>query len=511
MNYSQESLERLQKLEKIKNLGVNPYPGKYSKLHNLADLHQSYKQKPELRPTDEVKKNPLSSYKTAGRLVAMRSHGKLSFAKLKDDTAELQICFIEELFADAEIELFKLLDVADFIGVTGELFLTNHGELTLMVKEFVLLAKTIRPLPEKWHGIKDQETKYRKRYLDLASDGDTFRRFQLRANFMRAMRDFYHQNGFIELQTPILVNKASGALATPFVTHHESLDLDVYLRIATETYLKKAVAGGFERVYELGPVFRNEGIDPSHLQEFYMCEHYAAYWDYEDNMRFTEEMIRYILDQLFGTQIVTIRDRDGNPHQVDFGKEWPRVTMAELIKKDANIDLAEVKTADQLRAAIKTQGIKLDVPNYEQLGYGNLLDVLYKKVSRPKLVEPVFLVKHPVDLSPLARRSDSEPELTDRFQLVVSSWEVVNAYSELVDPVDQKARLEDQARLKSQGDTEAMMMDEPFIEAMEHGMPPMSGWGMGIERIIALLTEQDNLRDVVLFPLLRPDAGSDTD
>jgi lysyl-tRNA synthetase class 2 len=222
-------------------------------------------------------------------------------------------------------------------------------------------------------------------------------------------------------------------------------------------------------------------------------------------------MIRYILDQLFGTQIVTIRDRDGNPHQVDFGKEWPRVTMAELIKKDANIDLSEVNTAEGLRAAIKAQGIKLDVPNYEQLGYGNLLDVLYKKVSRPKLVEPVFLIKHPVDLSPLARRSDSEPELTDRFQLVVSSWEVVNAYSELVDPVDQKARLEDQARLKSQGDTEAMMMDEPFIEAMEHGMPPMSGWGMGIERIIALLTEQDNLRDVVLFPLLRPETSSDID
>jgi len=504
LQYSQESQDRITKLKELRGQKVNPYPERYEKKQNIAQILKMGEA--ELRDTDTIIQDPADQVQTAGRLVAYRSHGKLNFGHLQDHTGRIQICFMQDVLGENKIEFLNQIDVADYLGLKGEMFTTKHGELTIMVTDFTLLSKTIRPLPEKWHGLKDQEAKYRQRYLDLVSDRTTFDRFLFRSKFIRTLRDFYHQSDFIEIQTPVLVNKASGALAKPFLTHHNSLDIDIYLRIALETPQKEAIVGGFERTFEIGPVFRNEGMDPSHLQEFTMCEHYAAYWNFEDNMRFTEEMFKYLLEKLVGSTEVEIPDREGNLQKVDFSTPWPRATLQGLILKDADIDVDEHPTADALRQAIKAKGIDLsDVANYEKLGRGNLIDSLYKKVSRPKMIQPTFLISHPVELSPLARRNDENPAITDRFQLVVNSWEIVNAYSELIDPIDQRQRLEEQASLKAGGDEEAMMMDEPYIRAMEHGMPPISGWGMGIERVVALLTKQDNLRDVVLFPLLKPE------
>jgi lysyl-tRNA synthetase class 2 len=366
-----------------------------------------------------------------------------------------------------------------------------------------MLSKTLRQPPEKWHGIADQETAWRQRYLDLMSNRETFDRFVFRSRFLQKLREFYWSHGFVEMETPVLVNSASGALATPFVTHHEAYDMDVYLRIATETYLKECLVGGFDRVFEIGRIFRNEGLDPSHLQDFTMVEHYATLWDYTSNMAFTEEMLSTLLTELLGTTKVKIPDRDGNMVEVDFTPPWPRKTLREAIVDACGIDFEKHNSASALREAIKSAHIQLDV-NIETLGRGNLIDQLYKKVSRPHLVQPTFIMQHPIDLSPLARRNDKNPDITDRFQLVVGGWEIVNAYSELVDPVDQAKRFEDQAKAGAHGDKDAHRKDDDYVTALEYGCPPCSGFGMGIDRIVALLTQQTNLRDVVLFPLMKP-------
>ena len=300
-----------------------------------------------------------------------------------------------------------------------------------------------------------------------------------------------------------MTNTASGALAKPFKTHHNALDLDIYLRIAPETYLKECIFGGFEKVFEVGRCFRNEGMDPSHLQDFTMCEHYAAYWNFEDNMKFTEDLFSYLLNKLFGTLKIDIKDRQGKIHKVDFKPPWPKVSFRDLIKKDCGIDIDKFDLAEKLRAEIKKK--KIPVEDMAKLERGNLIDSLYKTVSREKIIQPTFLINHPIDLSPLARRNDKNPEIVDRFQLIVNTWEIVNAYSELVDPLDQKERFDKQSKAKEKGDIEAHGKDDEYVKALEHGAPPISGWGMGIDRIVTLLTQQDNLRDVVLFPLLRPD------
>jgi lysyl-tRNA synthetase class 2 len=431
--------------------------------------------------------------------------GKLTFATLQDHSGRLQIAFREEAVGAEEYKLLlKMIDLGDFIGVSGERFTTQKGEPTVLVKTWTMLSKALRQPPEKWHGIADRETAYRQRYLDTMSSRESFNRFLLRSAFLRALREFYWSKGFVEVEIPVLVNAASGALATPFATHHAALDLDVYLRIALETHQKECLVGGFDRTFALGPVFRNEGMDPSHLQEFTMCEHYASYWDYRENMKFTEEMLRTLLMATTGTTKANIPDRDGKLVEVDFAGEWPKITMRDLIKRDCGIDFELHSSADALRKAIADKKIALDV-DVSALGRGNLIDQLYKKVSRPKIVAPTFITQHPIDLSPLARRNDENPNVTDRFQLVVGGWEIVNAYSELVDPVDQAERFGAQAEAKDAGDTEAHGKDDEFVTALEYGCPPCSGWGMGIDRIVALLTAQENLKDVVLFPLMKPE------
>lgn len=495
--------ERLRKLAEIKEMGIEAYPERFDKKHSIEEILKYAEEEANIKTVEDITAALPKTYQTAGRIVMSRTHGKLSFLHLLDDTGKMQLALMQDLLGKDTYKFFeKKVDLGDFIGVTGELFRTKHGEVTLLVTEFTFLGKALRPLPDKFHGLKDRETLYRQRYLDLISSQETKKRFEFRSNFIRALREFYWSKGFNEVETPILTTNASGALATPFKTYHNALDMEMYLRIAPETFLKECIIGGYEKVFEIGRIFRNEGIDPSHLQDFTMVEHYAAYWNYEDNMKFTEEMFTHLLMKLTGSMKVNLLDKEGIQHEIDFTPPWPRVTFRDLLMKDVGIDLLEHQNVESLKKVILAKGIHID--GMDKLGLGNLIDHLYKKVSRPKMISPVFLVGHPLDLSPLARKNDVNPAIVDRFQLVVATWEVLNAYSELVDPIDQSERFDAQSSAKEAGDTEAHSKDDEYVDAMEYGMPPISGFGMGIDRMVTLLTQQENLRDTVLFPLMRP-------
>ncbi|MEZ4087733.1 MAG: lysine--tRNA ligase [Candidatus Gracilibacteria bacterium] len=500
---SNEFEDRKKKVGDLRETGVQPYPDRFERTHTLAEA-KALGEDGEVRELEIIGKSPREDVRVCGRLMLVRSHGKLTFARLQDHTGQLQICFMKDVVGEDVYKMLKKIDVADFLGATGEFFVTRHGELTVLVKEFQLLGKTLRPLPEKFHGLKDREAMYRQRYLDLLTNEETRERFMFRTRLITAMRNYLDSHNFVEVETPILTSVASGAAAKPFETHHNALDIDMFLRIAPETYLKRAIVGGFDRVYEFAKCFRNEGIDPSHLQEFTMLEYYGSYWNFEDNMTFTEQFLSQVIQEVSGDLKVELMDRDGNKELIDFTPPWPRLHFTEIIEKDCGIQVLDFYgDADGLRAAIKKAGIQIE--KMDTMGYGNLCDALYKKVSRPKLIQPCFVIRHPVDTKPLARRSDDDERLADTFQLLVNTWEVVNAYSELVDPADQRERLERQAAAKASGDEEAMPMDEDYLKAMEHGMPPMSGWGLGVDRFVALLTNQDNLKDTVLFPLMKPE------
>lgn len=481
---------RAKKAQALRSAGMIPYAALFDRTHMLESARN-------LEAGESVR--------IAGRIVLLRDMGKMTFLTLQDHTGRMQVAMKEETVgADAYRLALDTLDLGDIIGVAGEHFTTQKGEPTIMASSWTMLTKALRSPPEKWHGIQDQETAWRQRYLDLTSNRPTFERFMTRSNFVRALREFYWSQGFVEVETPVLTNAASGALATPFVTHHEAYDTDVFLRIAPETYLKECLVGGFDRVFEVARVFRNEGLDPSHLQDFTMVEHYASYWDYRNNMDFTEQMFGALQEAGVFAKTTKIPNRDGELVDVNFAGSWPRISIRDLIRNDCGIDIDACDTAAALREAMKSNGITLEVP-VEQLGRGSLIDQLYKKVSRPKLTAPTFVIQHPIDLSPLARRNDENPNIVDRFQLVVGGWEVVNAYSELTDPADQNQRFHDQAKAFAHGDSEAHRKDDDFVTALEYGCPPCSGWGMGVDRIVALLTQQANLRDVVLFPLMKPD------
>jgi lysyl-tRNA synthetase, class II len=478
---------RHQKLEELRSDGTPAYAERYETTHELSDA---------LALADDV-----AGVRVAGRVVGLRYFGKLAFGHLFDHTGRLQFALQKNTLGEDFQRIKRLVDVGDYVGVEGEMMTTRTGEKTINAKSFAFLSKALRPLPEKFHGLTDQEQRYRKRYLDLIASPESMDRFKLRTRLVRALRDYLDDNGFMEIDTPVLTNKASGAMATPFVTHYNALDMDVYLRIAPETYLKRAIAGGLTRVYEFARCFRNEGIDPSHLPDFTMLEYYASYWNYEDNMRFTEAMIKHLLDTVLGSRTVSYQGQE-----ISFDGEWPRMSFRDLLINDCGIDIEAVDGKQGLMNAIAERGIELETDfDPKTSSFGTLIDILYKKVSRPKIVNPLFLTKHPIDVSPLARRNDENPAVVDRFQLVVNGWEIVNAYSELVDPVDQAERFRQQQAARAAGDTEAMEIDNDFLACMEYGMPPMSGWGMGIDRVVALLTDARTLRDVVLFPLLRPE------
>ena len=440
--------------------------------------------------------------------MSKRKMGKISFIDLRDVVGRIQLCIKKDEVGEEEYKLIhETLDVGDFIGVEGETFITQTGEKTIRVKKYTFLGKSLRPLPEKFHGLTNQEMLYRERHLDLIMNDETKKRFLLRSKFIKLMRDFLGSKGFIEVETPVLQNTASGATARPFVTHHNTYDTDVYLRISPELTLKKLIIGGFTNIFEIARDFRNEGISVNHLQDFTMVEGYSAYWNFEDNMKLMQEMVVYIISNLFdGNLKVEIGEQE-----IDFGGKWETVSFRDLLIKDCGIDIDKFKTAEDLLAEIKKNNIELEADNLESLGRGNLIDQLYKKVSRPKIIRPTFLINHPIDLSPLARANDEDNTLTDRFQLIVNGQEIINGYSELVDSVEQQKRFLEQSKLKENGDDEAMSYDYEYIKAMEYGMPPISGWGLGIDRFLQFLTNSYNIRDVVLYPLLKPRANVEVD
>ena len=485
---------RLQKLEALRAAGLRPYAERYERSHTLAQARQL--------ATDQAESAPATgqAVRVAGRVMTRRVFGKLVFLHLQDGSGACQAVLDAQALGDeAMAQFLAFVDLGDHIGVAGSTGRTKKGEPSVWATAWTFLSKALLPLPEKWQGLTDLEARQRERYLDLVSNADTRARFRFRSAFVKELRRYLDDHAFEEVDTPILQTKVTGALAKPFITHHNAMDMQCVLRIAPETWLKQCVAGGMDRVYEVARCFRNEGMSPAHLQDFTMVEWYAAYWNYQDNMDFTEGLILHLVDTLLGSRQVELGGTT-----IDFAPPWPRIPMRELILRDSGIDYAQLPDADAVRAAIVAKGIHLEVEGLHAMGRGNLIDQIYKKVSRPQLVNPTFVIDHPIDLSPLARMNDDDPTRVDRYQLVANGWELINAYSELVDPLDQRARFEQQMEARAHGDDETLPIDEEYLRCMEHGMPPMSGWGMGVERVVALLTGQDNLREVTLFPLLKP-------
>ncbi len=478
--------ERIEMIQQLREQGINPFPERYERTHRLHEAAGL----PE--GTEGVR--------LAGRIIAIRKMGKLSFGHIQDAEGKIQVCFTQDDLSKDGYDFFKKsVDIGDFIGVEGSIFVTKTGEITLRVARFQLLSKAILTLPEKWHGLTDLEACYRQRYLDLIVNEESRKRFKVRRDMIREIRNYLEENGFIEVETPILQAKPSGALARPFITHHNSLDLDVYLRIAPETYLKRLIVGGYDRVFEFARCFRNEGISTAHLQEFLMLEFYAAYWNYEDNMNFTERMLTDALEKVLGTRKIEYMGQT-----IDFSPPWPRKSLRDVVLEGTGIDIHQVKDRQALLKQAREKEVDFSDIQVDALGWGALVDAIYKKACRPKIVSPMFLTSHPKELSPLARANDADPSITDRFQVVVMGMEIVNAYSELVDPIDQRERLVKQQQLRDAGDDEAMEFDEDYVHCMEYGMPPISGWGMGIDRLVALLTNEENIKNTVYFPLMRP-------
>ncbi len=473
---------RIEKLEKLRQRGVDPYPSKFEGRMEIETAS---------------KKKLGSKVKVAGRIVGWRGHGRLIFADLKDESGQLQLCFKQDELPSEKFKLLELFDLGDFLGVEGSLFKTKAGELTVLVSDFQLLTKAIRPLPSTWHGLKDVEERYRKRYLDLLMNPPVRKVFETRTKILTLLREYLDEHGFVEVETPVLQPIYGGAAARPFTTHLNALDSDFYLRISDELYLKRLIVGGFEKIYEVSKDFRNEGIDRQHSPEFTQVEFYWAYADYHDLMEFSEKMLSHVVKEVCGSLQIEFEGQ-----KLSFKSPWPRVTYRDLVLEHSGIDIDKAQTEKELKEAISDKGLKLDLSGV--VGYGPLVDILYKEYCRPKIIQPTFLIDHPAELMPLAKRKTENSSRIESVQLLVSGYEVFKAYSELNDPQDQKVRWEEQEGLAKKGLAEHEVLDEDYIEALEYGMPPTAGWGMGIDRLTAILTDQHTIRDVILFPLMRP-------
>ncbi len=476
---------RLEKLEKIKRAGIDPYPAKSERTHTLKQVFDDF---------DKFFKEE-KNISLAGRIRTIRAHGGLTFADIEDQSGQIQLFFKKNEIGKEAYEMIKNLDIGDFIKTRGVLFITKKGEKTLNVQEYKILTKSLLPLPEKWHGLADEETRYRKRYLDLIMNKDAKNLFLKRTEFINNIREFLNKNDYLEVETPVLEAIPGGADAEPFITHHNKLDIDLYLRISLELHLKRLLVGGFEKIYEIGKVFRNEGISTQHLQEFTMLEFYWAYADYEDLMKFIENFYSTIIKKTFGTLKIKYKNE-----VLNFNAPWPRIDYREIVLKESGVDIDLYPTKEDMQKIVKKNVIKVD----PKAGRGRLIDQLYKKLVRPKLTQPSFLINQPLDISPLAKKKDDDKTKTQRMQILIAGAEVGNGFSELNDPIDQKERFEAQDKLRAAGDIEAQMMDEDFVEALEYGMPPTAGFGVGIDRLFMILTDQENIRDTVLFPTMRP-------
>lgn len=443
---------------------------------------------------DQLEEKPVA---VAGRIMSKRSMGKASFFDIADASGKIQIYIKLNVIGEETYEQFKKWDIGDIVGVNGEVFRTKHGEISIRATKAVLLSKSLLPLPEKFHGLTNTDLRYRQRYVDLIVNPEVRDVFVKRSLIIRELRTFLDSKGYLEVETPVLHNIAGGAAARPFITHHNSLNIDMYLRIALELHLKRLIVGGFDKVYEIGRVFRNEGMDTKHNPEFTMLEFYQAYSNYEDVMNLTEEMLRYVAQKVLGTTTVVYGDQE-----IDLGKPFARISMVEAVKKYTGVDFDAIQTLEEARAAAKEHHIQYEERHLK----GDILNLFFDEFVEDKLIQPTFLTGHPVEISPLSKRDAVHPGYTERFELFITGREFANAFSELNDPIDQKARFEHQLELKAQGDEEATDMDNDFITALEYGLPPTGGFGMGIDRLVMLLTNQPSIRDVLLFPTMKPTA-----
>ncbi|MFZ3073681.1 MAG: lysine--tRNA ligase [Minisyncoccales bacterium] len=476
---------RLKKLENLKKAGVWAYPIAANRTHTISDAFLDW---------DRLIKDE-KEIVLAGRMKSMRGHGGLSFVDVEDGSGKIQAFFKKDGLGEKSYQFFcDNFDIGDFIEVRGILFVTKRGEKTVDVRDYKMLSKSLLPLPEKWHGLQDTEERYRKRYLDLIFNDEIKQKFVVRTKVITAIREFLDKRGFMEVETPTLQTIYGGATAQPFKTHFNAYDMDVYLRIAPELFLKRLLVGGFEKVYEIGKCFRNEGVDKQHNPDFTMLEFYWSYASYKDLMKLTEEMFAAILEKVFGKNKIVYQETE-----LDFSTPWPRLEFNELLKKYAKVDYWELNR-DGLAAKAKDLGVEFD----KFAGKAEIADEIYKKYCRPQIIQPTFLIHYPKECKPLAKQLDQDSEILANYQLIVNGFEVVNAFSEQNDPIEQYNRFREQEDMFKNGFEEAQRTDTDFIEALEHGMPPAAGFGMGIDRLVALLTDSNALREIILFPIMKP-------
>jgi lysyl-tRNA synthetase, class II len=481
--------QRKQKVADLRTNGIEPYPHAFARTHSAKEAAVELEAREKIQPPPQDTK----IISIAGRIMAIRKMGKASFVDIRDGSGKMQLLFHANNLDAAAMELFKVLDIGDNIGVEGSLLRTRTGEPTVTVSKFTLLSKSLRPLPEKWHGLSDTEIRYRQRYLDLISNIEVKDVFEKRSRIITAVRSFLDKHGFLEVETPILQALAGGALATPFSTHYNALDRDFFLRICVELYLKRLVVGGYDKVYEIGRDFRNEGIDTTHNPEFTMLETYEAYADYMKVMEMVEQMIPFVAKEVLGTDVITYQ---GNT--INLAPPWQRITLRDVIKQYTGIDFVTYPTADGLREKMRSMNIEAD----PQKNWAKLVDELLKSI-RPKFIQPTFVYDYPVSMSPLAKAKSGEARVTERFQFYYGGLEGGNAYSELNDPQLQKQRFVEQMQDRHGNEVEKWSIDDDFITALEYGMPPTGGLGIGIDRLVMLLTDQSAIRDVILFPQLK--------
>jgi lysyl-tRNA synthetase class 2 len=485
--------KRKEKAEGFRTEGINLFPNGFAVEHTVREIGDHLK-----RLADEQQEDA-SLFTVAGRMMAINRFGKSAFIRFKDRTGLMQAYIRKDKVGDQAYDLFKRLDVGDFVGITGSLFRTRTGEWTLLAARIELLCKSTRPLPEKFHGLKDPEKRYRQRYIDLIMNPDVKEIFIKRSRIIQTMRAFFLSRDFLEVETPMMQPIPGGAEAMPFKTHHNALDMDLYLRIAPELYLKRLVVGGFERVFEINRNFRNEGVSTQHNPEFTMVEFYQAYATHEDLMTFTEQMLVQITAAVNGSTTVTYQD-----HRIELGGSWKRISLFDALQQIGGIDPSLLNDKDRLLEYAARQGIAVTKTGR----LGKVITKLFDALVEPKLIQPTFVTGYPAEISPLSRRSDSHPELTERFELFIAGREIANGFSELNDPEDQRGRFLQQVEDRKAGDNEAHFMDDDYIEALEYGMPPTAGEGIGIDRLVMLLTDAPSIREVILFPHMKPRAGA---
>jgi lysyl-tRNA synthetase class 2 len=481
--------QRIKKLELLKKEGINPYPNQFRVTHTSKDIHEAYDSL-----SDEELKSVKETFCLAGRILAVRLFGKASFIQIQDRKGKIQAYIQKDIVGDQAFQLFKSFDIGDFMGLEGKVFRTKTGELTLHIQNFQLLVKSLRPLPEKWHGLTDVEIRYRHRYLDLIANPRVKEIFLTRVQAIQKIRDFFAHRGFIEVETPMLHPIPGGATAKPFKTHHNALDMELYLRVAPELFLKRLVIGGFERIFEINRSFRNEGISTQHNPEFTMLEFYQSYATYEDMMELTEELLCTMVKENRGGLRLTYGDKE-----IDFTPPWKRIRFKDSLLESGRLDPAILKEPLKAKEAAEALGLELR----KGTSHGRVLADLFKEVVEPNLIQPTFVTHYPTEISPLSRRNGEDSEVVDRFELFIAGREIANGFSELNDPVEQRERFLQQLKERGDEDDTVLRLDEDFLHALEFGMPPTAGEGIGIDRWIMILTDSPSIREVIFFPLLR--------